>query len=67
MNIWLSEKKLKIINMVRVKEIKSDTELRNEVGGEQICYHPQIEKLTIGEGELTAFLSDGRKTTIPIS
>lgn len=32
-----------------------------------ICLHPLILKLEVEREELTAFLSDGRKTSIPIN
>ena len=51
--------------MTRIKErerFKNITEQK-----EEICFHPNLIKLEVGKEELTAFLSDGRKTSIPIN
>jgi hypothetical protein len=37
------------------------------VKGEGICFHPNLLKLEANKEELMAFLSDGRKTSIPIN
>lgn len=53
--------------MARVREQEQLHEPRKIMGEEEICFHPDIIKLEISEGEIMAFLSDGRKTSIPIN
>jgi len=54
--------------MTRLREIEQiankPTKLKTVQG--EICQHPRILKLEISKTEITSFLDDGRKTSIPI-
>ena len=55
--------------MTRLKEIKIKEKSKvfyQEQKGAKQCFHPLILELEIREREITAFLNDGRKVTIPI-
>lgn len=53
--------------MTRIKEREQLHESKKIIMGEVICFHPNLLKLEIDKEELTAFLDDGRKTSIPIN
>ena len=55
--------------MARLREIKIGERPKvifQEQKETKKCFHPLILKLEISEGEITAFLNDGRKVSIPI-
>ena len=53
--------------MVRVKEREQLKDKNPIIMEENICFHPDLLKLEVEKEELIAFLSDGRKTSIPIN
>lgn len=53
--------------MARVKEQETLKEPKIIISKEEICYHPNLLNLEVDREELTAFLDDGRKTSIPIN
>jgi hypothetical protein len=51
--------------MVQVREIKATVPQTQKELRE--CLHPLILKLEISKEEITAFLNDGRKVSIPLT
>ncbi|RHZ36089.1 DUF2442 domain-containing protein [endosymbiont GvMRE of Glomus versiforme] len=50
--------------MTRLREIER---IEPQEVQEKVCRHPRISKLEIGKQEITAFLADSRKTSIPLT